>query len=284
MANEQVTDQTRTSWIRLLARVVSDPAFRDLVKSDLQKALAEYEIKTDRPEEFIKQLTPTIEDALRLADVLSKQPQSGAPTQCYGTATYQCIVSTAGGQGMNSGPVSGKCWGSAGTVGSAGTFGGSAGTVGTGACYGCAGDKMMAMGGGLPTVATMACPPTTGCPATAPCVGSIAAQGQGPSSGACAGTLGSYGGTAGTFGSLGGGAMGGPMSGKCSGTFGTAGCVGTVGGCAGSAGTVGSYGSAGVMMASAFGPGPSGGGATGTTASYCDPCAGTSYSTGVPCW
>ena len=96
-----------------------------------------------------------------------------------------------------------SCWGSAGTIGSWGTFGGSAGTVGTGACFGSAGGKDV-MTGNFNAV-----------------------------SGGSMSSFGTFGNTAASAGSSALDQQG--RSFGCSGCFGTAGSLGTVGGCAGTA-------------------------------------------------
>ncbi len=68
---------------------------------------------------------------------LSSTRLSGATMGSF--ATYCGCVADTGVQTDDA--LSGACWGSAGTIGSAGTFGGCAGSVGTAACYGSAGGK-----------------------------------------------------------------------------------------------------------------------------------------------
>ncbi|CUH50788.1 thiocillin family RiPP [Shimia marina] len=92
------------------------------------------------PCQMTQQTTATIHGSFAkapMADLRSTR-LSGASMGSF--ATYcGCVADGAAAQD----PMMGGCWGSAGTIGSAGSFGGCAGTVGTAACYGSAGDSVV---------------------------------------------------------------------------------------------------------------------------------------------
>jgi hypothetical protein len=122
---EPITPEIRIAWIRLLARAVSDKSFRELLQHDLGQALADYGIRASQPEELVKQLTPSLAEALGLVDVVGDQPQAGAapqsPTFCGFAAP--CFA-----------PAFGQSLGTSGTFGTVGSFGGTLASVGSLGC------------------------------------------------------------------------------------------------------------------------------------------------------
>lgn len=151
------------AWAKIVARASIDEAYRNRVKQDPVAVFSEQGFTADNPNalvDYVKEHLQSTVDAINqmTASQTSSQGRSGtvacfpclpcsSPCATQATATQATIAPPMLGQACLAGRATQmeadfNCWGSAATVGSAGSFCGTAGSVGTAGTFGCAGNEV----------------------------------------------------------------------------------------------------------------------------------------------